>query len=195
MMRRPGRRGQRGQSLAEFTLILPTLLMLVLGTAEMGLALNTSMALVEATREGARVGAALSNGGGIEGCTSGSGTVDQQIIESVQRVVESPGNGIKLAGIDYIHIFKANADSSEGLTNEWTVDTVHGTSICGVKLDFVQGAVNWPASSRDTTLPTDSIGVSIRYHYALVTPLSAIFKVFGGNQITMSDKTIMALEP
>ena len=110
MMGRRGRRGQRGQSLVEFTLILPTLLLLVLGTAEMGLALNTSMSLVEATREGARVGAALSNGAStIIGCASGSTNVDPQIIESVQRVVESPGNGIKRLNIDWIRIFKSSS--------------------------------------------------------------------------------------
>jgi hypothetical protein len=194
-MRRHRRWRQRGQSLVEFTLILPTLLMLVLGTAEMGIALNRSMSLVEATREGARVGAALSNGSGIEGCASGSGTVDQQIVESVQRVLESPGNGIKLSSVEFIHIFKANADGSEGLTNSWTVDTVLGSTICGVKLDFVPGPVNWDASTRGTTLPTDSIGVSIRYDYSLVTPLGALFKVFGGNQIKMTDATVMSLEP
>lgn len=199
MMGRRGRRGQRGQSLVEFTLILPTLLLLVLGTAEMGLALNTSMSLVEATREGARVGAALSNGAStIIGCASGSTNVDPQIIESVQRVVESPGNGIKRLNIDWIRIFKSDSGGNEVSTNEWrpTVSPGGGPSICGVALDFkLFGTENWPASSRSTTLPVVSLGVKIQYHYTLVTPLNAIFKVFGGGQITMTDQTVMALEP
>ena len=58
------------------------------------MAIGTNMSLVLATREGARVGASLVNGGGALGCGAGSPReplVDPQIIASVERGLTSPG--------------------------------------------------------------------------------------------------------
>ena len=59
--RTPGRRsrGDAGQSLVEFALIVPILLILVFAMLEFGLAFNDKLTLGNATREGARVGSAL----------------------------------------------------------------------------------------------------------------------------------------
>lgn len=48
---------KKGQSLVEFALILPVLLLLLLGIVEFGLAFNAHVTLVHAAREGARYGA------------------------------------------------------------------------------------------------------------------------------------------
>jgi Flp pilus assembly protein TadG len=58
-MRAPDRRfspgyGERGNALIELALTLPLLLMLTLGAIELGRGLNTYLALVNASREGAR---------------------------------------------------------------------------------------------------------------------------------------------
>ena len=47
-------RGQDGQGLVEFALILPLLLLLVLGTVDLGMGFKTYIALTNAAREGAR---------------------------------------------------------------------------------------------------------------------------------------------
>jgi Flp pilus assembly protein TadG len=52
--RAPRRRGERGQALVEFALILPVLLLLVLGIIEFGRAWNLSQIITDAAREGAR---------------------------------------------------------------------------------------------------------------------------------------------
>jgi hypothetical protein len=47
-------------------------------------------------------------------------------------------------------------------------------------------------------VPPDSIGVSLKYTYTLVTPMSAIMGFFGpGGPATlpMSDQSVMALNP
>ena len=193
------RRKRRGQALVEFTLVLPIMLTLVMAIAEMGIAIGNNMSLELATREGARVGASLNNGGGLTGCGSGLSPhwtdVDPQIIASVERALRSPGSGVDLTKIDYIHIYKANADGSEGLTNIWTYSGGGGPVVGGVQLHFVQGSVGWQACARSSALPPPSLGVSIRYRYQLVTPLSALTGLFGLHQITMTDRTVMALEP
>lgn len=196
-MRASGRRRQRGQALAEFTLIVPIILAMAFSIAEFGVAYGTNMTLIEATREGARVGAVLVDGSNSLGCTgaTGSASVDPQIILAVERAIESPGSGITLAKIDWVDIFESNATGGEALYNRWTPSPGAGPTICGVKLDFVQGAVNWPASSRSDTLPVNSIGVLIQYQYTLFTPLSVVTGLFGAQNITMVDSTVMDLEP
>jgi hypothetical protein len=185
---------QRGQAVAEFTLLLPIILTMTLAMAEFGVAFGTNMTLVEATREAARVGAVLGNGGNSYGCGSGgAASVDPQIIAAVQRVVESPGSGVTVSKIVKIHIFESDGSGGETAFNEWTPGA--GPTICGVALHFVQGAVGWTAASRTSTLPSDSLGVSITYTYTLFTPLGAIAHLFGAGQITMTDSAIFDLAP
>jgi hypothetical protein len=143
------------------------------------------------------VGAVLGNGSKSLGCTgaTGSASVDPQVILAVERAVESPGSGITLAKIDWVDIYKSNASGGEALYNRWTPAPAGGPTICGVKLDFVQGAVNWDASTRVATVPSDSLGVLIQYHYTLFTPISVVTGLFGTHDITMVDSTVMDLEP
>ena len=195
-MRAFGRRCQRGQSLVEFTMILPIVLTLAFAIADFGVAFGTNMTLIQATREGARVGAVLVNGAKSLGCSGATGdaSVDPQIIAAVQRAIESPGSGITVANIDWIHIYKSDSTGGETTFNEWKRDAA-GPTICGVKLDFAEKSVGWKAADRLNTLPVESIGVRMRYHYKLFTPLSAITGLFGLNEIMMVDSTVMALEP
>jgi hypothetical protein len=202
LFRRRGNRGSRAQSLVEFTMIIPILMTLTLTIAEFGVAFGTNMTMVEATREGARVGAVLVNGASSFGCTgfTGSTNVDPQIIAAVQRAIESPGSGITLANVDWIHIYEVdkNGNVVANTTNEWKVkkSTDATTAVCGVNLDFAAPTTApWPASSRNSTLPVASIGVAIQYEYQPFTPLFAIADLVGIHQITMVDSTVMALEP
>ncbi len=63
-------RGETGQSLVEFALILPLLILLLFGTIEFGRVFSSSLVLTNAAREGARLGAV--------------GKTDTQIIQSVR---------------------------------------------------------------------------------------------------------------
>lgn len=53
---RHGRRRSRGQSLVEFALILPVFLLLVAGMTDFGMGLYSYMTVINAARDGARVG-------------------------------------------------------------------------------------------------------------------------------------------
>jgi hypothetical protein len=195
--RRSRRRRGAGQALVEFALILPIILTLVLSVAEVGVAIGTNMSLVLATREGARVGASLVNGGGAPGCGGGqspnAALVDPMIIASVERALTSQGSGIDVNNVDWIHIYKATSSGGESMVNAWYPGP--GPTIDGVTLHFAPGSTSWQACSRTSNLPADSIGVSIRYRHQLFTPLSAITGLFGTHEIVMTDRTVMALEP
>jgi hypothetical protein len=208
---------QRGQSLVEFSLIVTVILLLLSGTLEFGLLFDQHMTLETATREGARVGSALTNGGGDLGCGTNqspdAATVDPQIIAAIQRVLASPGSRVKPSEVTEIKIYKVKLGTSgspdtsgdqngSGNTNAsiWEYSVGNGPTVDGAPLNFRMkpGTVDgWPACSRSNGTPTDSIGISLTYTYEMVTPLPSVLAFFGGGPLTLtiSDRTVMAMNP
>ena len=195
---------QRGQGLTEFALLLPVFLLLLVAMLEFGLAFGDRLTLGNATREGARIGAALGTGMTTT-CSGDPRSVDATVIASVQNILKSTGSDITMSDITQIRIFKASASGTQvgAYANVWTytpgagpdADPDAGTEI----LDFSPSSTNWTACSRDNTPPDpDSIGVRIDYRYRLETPLAALVAFVGGSQAstyTMVDSTIMSLNP
>jgi hypothetical protein len=205
-----GREARRGQGVVEFTLLVPLFLVLLLGMVELGFAFNHQLTLQYATREGARIGADLVNGGGTLGCASDEslnrGSVDPIIIEAVDRVLTSTGSPIPLAQITRIRIFKADSSGKDtlGLDNDWTYTAVPFTLSDGTQVNFRPGVTSWDACSRSNRAgntyanAVDSIGVSIFYTYRLTTPLAGALRLIGGSQaasIGMTDVTVMQFNP
>ena len=54
MTKRRSIRGQQGQTMTEFTIVLPVLVLLVFGVIQFGIAFNNYLALTDAARAGAR---------------------------------------------------------------------------------------------------------------------------------------------
>jgi hypothetical protein len=203
---RLGRSGgrERGQGLVEFSLIIPLVMLLILGMLEFGFVFAHSLTLGYATREGARTGAALANGGGPLGCGSGqspnAGTVDPLIIAAVERVLTSPGSPISIDRVEEVRIFRATSSGTEvsGAVNVWVYAPGGGPTVDGRALDFRVQSTAWSACSRRNDSPPDSIGIGVRYDHRLVTPLAGAMRFFGGggsSSITISDRTVMALNP
>jgi hypothetical protein len=203
-----GRHGERGQSLVEFSLILPIFMFLLLIMLEFGMAFNHSLTIGIATREGARVGAALARGDDALCGTGDPSFVDEQMIASVQRVLKSPGSDVVMSDISQIRIFKATSTGAESGTsvNIWTYtpgagpDADHDVPVD--RLDFSPPAsAAWPACSRvNTGTNPDGVGVAIRYTYHLQTALSGFTAgiLRSNNQpstIGMNDQTVMVLNP
>lgn len=59
-------RNNKGQSLVEFAIILPILLLLIMGIFEFGMMLNSYLAIQNGAREGARAGIVGSSNGDIQ---------------------------------------------------------------------------------------------------------------------------------
>lgn len=199
-----GREAQRGQSLVELSMILPVFFLLLLGMLEFGFAFDHLLTISYASREGARVGAALANGGGTLGCGTGqspnAANVDPQIIAAVERVLTSPGSLVSLSNVSQVRIYLATSAGAEtaGSVNTWTYSPGAGPIIDGDPLDFVAGTTQWNACSRSSTLPAQSIGVAISYRYPFTTPLGGVLRLVGGASATgldITDRTVMALNP
>ena len=127
MRLRRAARGERGQATIEVALLLSLMVMpLVFGLIEMGFLFSSHLTISAATREGARMGSNLANGGGALGCGAGqspnAATVDAQIIASVERSLTGAGTEINLANITQIRIFQATATGAETVNkvNVWT---------------------------------------------------------------------------
>jgi len=213
MKRLVWRRSQRGQSMAEFAMILPVIMVLLLGMIEMGFAINHNTSIVTATRQGARVGAELVNGSAIRHCgdSTYSATVDPQIIAAVEGVLTSPGSPVAVSQVTQVVIFEVADDgtalhnmTATGHKNIWvsSVDLAgspNGTLLPGSTTQHMyftpSGTASYPASGRCGSAPAYGIGVSITYTYKFITPLGSIATLLGAGKIQMSDQTIMALEP
>lgn len=182
----------RGQAMVEFAIVLPTLMLVLLTVLEFGFAFSHHVTMEYATREGARMGAALANGSVAFSCTE----VDDQIVAAVQRVLTASGSQIKINQVTEIRIYKANAAGGEqGLVNVWNLG--NGPKVDGANLLFKQSSANWDACTRDNSGFgfTDSIGISLGYNYRYVTPLGNMLGLVGNPVLPMTDRTVMALNP
>ena len=186
------RRRAGGQGLTEFAIVLPVCLMVLLGILEFGIAFTHHLSLEYATREGARMGAALAHGSKTFDCK----TVDDQVVAAVQRVLTSSGAQVDINQVSEIRIYQADgAGAQEGPVNVWKLGA--GPKVDGTPLLFKYSSGNWDACSRknDGFEKTDSIGISLIYNYRYVTPLGSLLGLVGTPVMTMSDRTVMALNP
>ncbi len=198
--------GQRGQGIVEFALLVPVFMLLLLAMLEFGFVFDHTLTIQYASREGARVGGALANGGGPLGCNAGqspnAATVDPLIIAAVTRVLKSPGSRVDIRQVPQIQIYKAMANNSGdpagSFINTWTYTPGAGPSVDGQQLDYSPGSVGWTACNRQNGVNADSIGVRLVYTYQMQSGLGSILRFFGGtgwSTITVSDRTVMSLNP
>jgi Flp pilus assembly protein TadG len=186
------------------SILLPVYLMLLLGMLEFGLAFDHLLSISYASREGARVGAALTNGGGTLGCGTGqspnAGSVDPQIAAAVERVLTSPGSLVEIQNVSQIRIYLATSTGAEttGKVNVWTYAEGAGPIVDGSRVDFIASSSPWTPCSRSNSLPAASIGVALVYRYDFTTPLGGILAIVGGHgqsSLPIQDKTVMAMNP
>ena len=193
-------RGQRerGQSLVEFSMLVPVFLLILMGVLELGLAFDHLLTLSYSTREGARTGAAMADGEKLANCAD----VDEYIISAVERVLTSDGSPVRdhMADISAIRIYKADSAGNQLGTNVNVWVPGAGPTVDGHQLHFQQsGATGWaPCTRNNAAASPDSVGVRLSYTYRAVTPLASIMAFFGGPgsaTLAMTDKSVMALNP
>ena len=186
-------------------MILPIFMLLLLGMLEFGFAFTADQTIAYATREGARTGAALANGGGSLGCSVGqspnAASVDPQVVAAVERVLTSPGSpvGAHLDRIPTVRIYLANPDGSDsGAADVWTYHVGAGPVVDGRPIDYTLTSTGWAACSRQNGVAADALGVSLTYAYQFQTPYGAILGFFGAGGVTsldIGDRTVMNLNP
>lgn len=204
LRRRRARARERGQGIVEFAIILPIFLLILVVMIDFGMAFYTNLTVEYASREGARIGAALAAGNTTLPCSQ----VDNYVMAAVQRVLESAGLAVDLnasggGGVTWVRIYKVTYNGVGDYNsnyNQWTYSAGAGPTVDGRTLDFVQGAVGWDACTpRNNGVNPDSIGVAINYTYAWITPIARITTLVPTfsplSKLTFIDRTVMALNP
>jgi hypothetical protein len=175
----PHRREERGAIAVEFAIAASLLVMLFFGILEIGMLLRSRSVITDASREGARVAAALPRTEGFQDNSLAAiiGVVNSQKTNPIDYVVlyrADPATGGHYAGQDiesctdscWRYEWKSGAFEQK-LGATWDADSI---SACGGVSD------------------TDWLGVYVRGHQTSVTGL------VGGDR-SFTDTTIMRFEP
>ncbi len=174
-------RRQRGQSLVEFALVAPLLLLVIFGILEFCFLYQSIDTADFAAREGARVGAVLG--------PSDSGA-DSKILQAIQTATSS-GVGLLFSQIQTIEIFKSDENGTvppplASCTQVANEDVYDGQG------NQCPGTLGWPPSARIATFnASDYLGVRITFAYNWVTS----FVSAAGGQFQLSSVSIQLIEP
>jgi Flp pilus assembly protein TadG len=146
--RSSGKRARtRGQTLTEFALVVPVLLVLIMGVLDGALLMFSVGTARYAAAEGSRVAATLGN----------VSNTDSQVLTTIRQTVGTT----QLFTVGEIDIYKLNQDGNGNLTQD--IANTNKYALDGTPLN----GTPWPASGRNVGNGTsDFIGVTINYTYS-----------------------------
>lgn len=169
------RRDDAGQSLVEFALILPVLLILILGLMEFALAFNARDSVFFAARDASMLAA---EGGSIAG-------TDCVVLDRIERDIVSPARPVK---INTVKVFWSDKNGVElsGVENLYTrgggsITCTYGNGST-LTVPYVLTTNLYPESLRCDVLAgcggshttPDNIGVTISYTHNWITSVAQI---------------------
>lgn len=176
------RHPERGATLVEVGIVLPMLIMLAVGLAEVGFLVIDYVTVTNAARSGARTGSTAAKDPG----------ADVEILE----VVEEDICNLQFTEFDTITIwiYEPEADGSipsppGNFVNEYTNS---GSLACGTPGHgfSCSNGCPWDPTGRDNILPTvDELGVRIEYTHSSITGLMPWL------DLTLDEIAVMQLEP
>jgi hypothetical protein len=170
---------ERGATIVEAAIVMPMILLLAIGLSEVGFAVIDWLAVSNASREGARVGAAA-------GDYDEPGEDADDLIKSV---VAQASCAIENGDLLSMRVFKSDVDGNtlDGDENLYILDSVNcvnGTS------SWTDDSVNWPPDSRkDSVDDLDILGVELTFDHTSITGFLPMFDA------TWNDTAIMRIEP
>ena len=178
---------ERGVTLLETAVVIPLLLMLAIGLAEVGFLVIDQMAVANAAREGARVGAAAAR------YDDGTIDADDLILRSVEQALCHLENG----RAERVLIYPANADggfANPAMVNEYVLPpaaSLNCTSTGSSSFVCVTCPGPWAPATRDNVPPDlADVGVEIEYKHS---PILGFFPFNG--IMDLSDRAVMRIEP
>lgn len=123
----------RGQSLVEFAMVLPVLVIMIFGIIDFGMGLRSYIALTNATREGARFAAVGNDAGAFPADCDGSSNT------TIIGRVCTAANGLNLDNIDSVSVsYPSGVGPGNSVIVEAQYTYTYFTPI-GDMIDFVSG--------------------------------------------------------
>ncbi|MCO6501699.1 MAG: pilus assembly protein [Acidimicrobiales bacterium] len=188
-MRRLRRSEDKGTALLESALVLPFLIFLAIGLAEIGFLVIDQMAISNAAREGARVGSAA---GKYVDTVDPSINADTLILRSVEQAACNLEHG----SLKTVTIYRADSagdlPADPNLINIYEVPTsgnLNCTAAGSTALTCDNGCP-WAPASRRNLDPFDDVGVLVEFDH---DPITGIFPFTG--PVALSDRAVMRIEP
>jgi len=136
-----------GQTMTEFALVVPVLMLLIMGVLDGALLLFSVGTARYATSEGSRLASQLGN----------VATTDSQVVQVIRDNVTAT----KLFDVTEIDIYKVNQDGNGNLTPDPTY--INRYALDGTALN---APLPWPAAKRNVGNGTsDFIGVTVSFTY------------------------------
>lgn len=175
------RPGERGASLIEAGILIPVLLLLAVGLAEIGFLVVDYVTVTNAAREGARTGAAAAD------FDQGGTDADDLILEAV----EEAACNLTFGTMTEVRIFLADNDGDPvvGSINEYVPSGALNCDSPGYNLVCDNGCP-WAPASRDRIPPTlDVLGVEVTFTHNGITGL------FPFPTVTWTETAVMQIEP
>lgn len=188
-----GHPGERGAALVELALIAMILVTLSLGVFEVGMMWRDHQEVTQASRTGARIASQLGT----------SAQTDLQTLKAVQA-----GLGSQAGNVARIVIYEADANgdmpvacrtAAAGYTGPAHCNVYDATSLAAMGNSAQWGSGtscgnldrNWcSATARSNAQDTATfVGVYVQVNHTYLT------KMFGGGSRTMSESTVMRIEP
>ncbi len=169
----------RGVSLVETAVVLPIIIVIAIGLSEVGFAVIDWLAVSNASREGARVGAAAGD------FDDGSEDADDLIKSAVAQASCAIENGRLIS----IRVFQSDTDGNQVDTNAniYTLDSVDcdkGTAT------WTTTSLVWPACGRNDSVGNlDILAVEVTFDHDSLTGFMPFFDA------TWTDTSIMRIEP
>ena len=159
---------------------MPIMLLILIGTLEIGLAFKDYLTVSYASREGSRIGALAGN----------DVDADCNIVHGVLNVL---GGDEAMQDFRQIQIFAADPVTGDRILSKTNTWTYIGSDPYDCANDWTVVEL-WPSTSRNTsfgpTNPLDIIGVRLEYTHEWVTG----FPPFRGS-FTVDETTITRMEP
>ena len=178
------RRKERGAALVEMAVVFPLMVLVIVGTIEIGMAFKDYLTVSAASREGARIAALAGT----------DPQADCAVLIGIANLV-TQGD---LDRIDRIDIFKADeGPGNQGITNQAVLNPPNDHEVCtqphGPSDGWTINPIAYPATSRQTTVGTsnlDIVGVRVVMTRSWLTG----FPPFRGT-FTIDERTITRVEP
>jgi Flp pilus assembly protein TadG len=197
------RRSIAGQTLAEFALVVPLFLVVLIGLIEFAFAFNADLNVNYASRAAGLVAAEAGN----------QVEADCLILRAIEESVNSPAEESQ---IDHVDVQRTNpsgsavyATSTYRRTGSLTCTSSSGST---VTVPYSATSTGYPASQRCNVLPpsgcpaltparttVDTIAIQITYMYPWHTPLPSLIRLVGGSfagtGFTFVERNVFRIEP
>ena len=176
----------RGASLVEVGIILPILILLAVGLAEIGFLVVDYMTVSNAAREGARTGAAAA-----DYSDPGPPAVDAD--DLILEAVEEAACNMTFGSLQTATIYRAEADGSMPLNLNYIRVYNAGVLLCdapGHGFTCPTCATDWDPANRARLLPApDSLGVELVFTHSSITG------IFPFPSVSWTETAVMTLQP